>query len=88
MLDKKNFCILAEGMIKDYDNALKIYDVLSPFGLYINFENQPLNTMAEKLINENFSEVQSELIFDYIYPVMEDREDISVEDFYDRLIGE
>ena len=88
MLDKKSFCILVKGMIKDYDYTCKLYNALKPFEVYIDLEGQPLVSTTEQLIEENFSEYEREIIFNYIYPVATEREEISVEDLYDRLIKE
>lgn len=86
MLDKKNFCLIVDAMKEDYDRGHQIYNDLKKYNIYIDKENQPLNVMLEKLIKMNFNEWQSNIIFDYAYPI-EERENISSADLYDELIG-
>lgn len=84
MLDKKNFCLIVDGMKENYDRGNRIYNDLKKYNIYIDKENQPLDVMLEKLIKMNFNEWQSEVILNYAYPIKE-RENISSAELYDRI---
>lgn len=85
MLDKKNFCLIVDGMKEDYDRSHKIYEDLKKYNIYVDKENQPIDIMLEKLIKMNFNDWQSNIILNYAYPIGE-RENISSAELYDELI--
>lgn len=84
-MDKETFCLIIDGMAKQYDKENEIYYSLKKYDIYVSIEVQPINSMLEKLIEKNFSETQSQIIFDYTYPVVE-REEITPEELYDEII--
>ena len=85
MMDKETFCLVVDGMIKQYDKENEIYYLLKKYDIYVDIEVQPINSMLEKLIEKNFNKIQSQIIFGYTYPI-EEREEITPEELYDEII--
>ena len=87
MMDKETFCLIVDGMAKQYDKENEIYYLLKKYDIYASIEVQPINSMLEKLIKRNFNETQSQVIFDYVYPIEErDKIKITPEELYDEII--
>lgn len=72
-MEKDIFVTLVEGIRKEFERELAIHDSLTKYGIYISDEREDgLTHMFEKLIKKYYSDYD-ELIFDYCYPVLDER---------------
>lgn len=86
MLSKENFCIVVDAMVEDYERDCRIYEALKGFQIYVENENNPLVVMTEKLIESNFNEVQCNMIFNYTYPCLDEREYKNSAELYEAVM--
>ena len=87
MIDKKTFCTLLDAHKEAYDNSIKLYDVLKPFSISFQSNNDPRDIAFENIIKDNFTEWEQYDIISYAFPIGE-RKNISSEELYDLIMNE